>query len=171
MPSLREGRLVFNFPDDGSDVAKYDDWSFYRNQFQRVCRRAKAVDFVFVETARTWLIEAKDYRHQRRTKVVDLPCEVAAKIRDTLAGLAACRCNANDEDERRIADHALSTPSIGVVLHLEQPATPSKLFPLVADRAGLTQKLKQLLKPVDPHPRIVDRHSLHPSMRWRVTQP
>ena len=169
MPSLREGHLVFDFPDDESDAAKYDDWSFYRNQFQTVCGGAKAVDFVFVEAARTWLIEAKDYRRERRTKVVDLPSEVAAKVRDTLAGLAACRCNANDEDECRISDRALSTPNMGVVLHLEQPATPSKLFPRVADPASLTQKLKQLLKPVDAHPRVVDRLSLHPSMRWTVT--
>ena len=158
MPSLREGRLVFNFPDDGSDVAKYDDWSFYRNQFQRVCRRAKAVDFVFVETARTWLIEAKDYRHQRRTKVVDLPCEVAAKIRDTLAGLAACRCTTTKTSGHRgsclvDSEHRCRTASGARI-------RPRNCFH-VADRAGLTQKLKQLLKPVDPHPRIVDRQSLH----------
>ena len=169
MPSLREGRLVFDFPDDGSDVAKYDDWSFYRNQFQRACGTAKAVDFVFVETARTWLIEVKDYRHELQPKVVDLAGKVAAKVRDTLAGLAACRCNANDTTEQRIANRALSTPRLGIVLHLEQPARHSKLFPRVADPADLTQKLKQLLKPVDPHPRVVDRRSPHPSMRWTVT--
>ena len=169
MPSLQEGNLTFDFPDDGPDVAKYDEWSFFRNQFQKVCGGVKAVDFVFVETARTWLIEVKDYRHHRRTKAADLASEVAAKVRDTLAGLAACRCNANDETEQRIADRALSTASIGVVLHLEQPVRPSKLAPRVADPADLTQKLKQLLKPVDPHPRVVDRESLHASMDWTVT--
>ncbi|MYD86787.1 MAG: hypothetical protein F4018_01875 [Acidobacteria bacterium] len=168
MPSLQEGELTFDFPDEGSEVAKYDEWSFFRNQFQTVCGRAGGVDFIFVEHQRTWLIEVKDYRHHRRTKVADLAGEIAAKVRDTLAGLAACRCNANDTDEQHVSDRALSTPAIGVVLHLEQPARHSKLFPRVADPADLTQRLKQLLKPVDPHPRVVDRLSLHPSMRWTV---
>ncbi len=169
MPSLQEGELTFDFPDEGSDVAKYDEWSFYRNQFQPVCGGTKAIDFIFVEPQRTWLIEVKDYRHHRRTKIADLADEVAAKVRDTLAGLAACRCNANDETEQRIAHRALSTTSLGVVLHLEQPASPSRLFPRVADPASLTQKLKQLLKPVDPHARVVDRESLHALMTWTVT--
>ena len=82
MPSLQEGELTFDFPDEGSDVAKYDEWSFFRNQFQKVCGRARA---------------------------------------------------------------------------------------RVADSADLEQKLKQLLKPIDPHPRVVDRQSPHPSMRWTVT--
>ena len=167
MPRLEEGGLTFEFPNDGSEAAKYDAWSFYRNQFQRVCGGSKAVDFLFVETTRTWLIEVKDYRRERRTKAIDLADEVAAKVRDTLAGLAACRCNANDADEKRISARALTTPSLGVVLHLEQPAVPSKLFPRVADPANLTQKLKQLLKPVHPHPRVVDRRDR--SMPWTVT--
>ncbi|MCY4638512.1 MAG: hypothetical protein OXG04_29100 [Acidobacteria bacterium] len=168
MPRLQEGRLTFDFPADGAEVSRYDDWGFYRRQFEQVCGGAKAVDFIFVETRRTWLIEVKDYHCHPRSKVAELADEVAAKIRDTLAGLAACRCNANDATEQRIAERALSTQSLGVVLHLEQPATPSRLRPRVADPADLTQKLKQLLKPVDPHPRVVDRHSLHPSMRWTV---
>ena len=94
MPSLQEGELTFDFPDEDSEVAKYDDWSFYRNQFQSVCGGTKAIDLIFVEPQRTWLIEVKDYRHHRRTKIAALADEVAAKVRDTLAGLAACRCNA-----------------------------------------------------------------------------
>ncbi len=107
MPSLQEGELTFDFPDEGSDVAKYDEWSFFRNQFQTVCGRAGGVDFIFVEHQRTWLIEVKDHRNHRRTKVADLAGEIAAKVRDTLAGLAACRCNANDTDERHVSNRAL----------------------------------------------------------------
>lgn len=169
MPTLHEGHLTFEFPDDETRVAKYDEWSFYRNQFQRVCGGAKAVDFVFVDGERTWLIEVKDYRHGPRTKTVDLADEIASKVRDTLAGLAACRCNANDAMEQQIANRALATAHMAVVLHLEQPTRPSRLFPPVADSGDLVQKLKQLLKPVDPHPRVVDRNSLHASMRWSVT--
>ena len=169
MPTLQEGNLTFDFPDDDSEVARYDGWSFYRNQFRKVCGGARAVDFVVIEGNRTWLIEVKDYRQHSRTKPTELSEEVAAKVRDTLAGLAAGRCNANDENEQRISSQALSTGCIGVVLHLEQPTKPSKLFPRVANPASLQQKLKQLLKPVDPHPRVVDRSSLHPSMSWGVT--
>ena len=132
MPRLQEGRLTFDFPDGGPDVAKYDEWSFFRNQFQTVCGGVTAVDFIFVETARTWLIEVKDYRHHRRTKVADLAGEVAAKVRDTLAGLAACRCNANDAMEQRIAARALSTrrlgnrPPFGTARYLIETATASR---------------------------------------------
>ena len=169
MPTLQEGGLTFDFPDDESDVVRYDGSSFYRQQFQRVCGGAKAVDFIVVEQERTWLIEVKDYRRSPRTKTVDISDEVAAKVRDTLAGLAACRCNSGDAEERRVANRALSTEHLGVVLHLEQSPLGSILFPRVADPASLQQKLKQLLKPVDPNPKIVDRHSLRDSMRWVVT--
>ena len=145
MPRLQEGNLTFDFPDGGPDVAKYDEWSFFRNQFQTVCGGVTAVDFIFVETGRTWLIEVKDYRHHRRTKVTDLAGEVATKVRDTLAGLAACRCNANDAMEQRIAERALSTRRLGIVLHLEQPATPSSLLPRAADPTDLTQKLNVII--------------------------
>ena len=100
MPTLQEGGLRFDFPDDESDVVRYDGSSFYRQQFQRVCGGAKAVDFIVVEQERTWLIEVKDYRRSPRTKTVDISDEVAAKVRDTLAGLAACRCNSGDAEER-----------------------------------------------------------------------
>ena len=169
MPTLQEGNLTFDFPDDDSEVARYDGWSFYRNQFQNVCGGTKAVDFVFVEGNRTWLIEVKDYRQAFRMKTIPLADEVVAKVRDTLAGLAAGRCNANDAYEQRVANRALSTARLIVVLHLEQTAKPSKLRPQVADPASLRLKLKQLLKPIDPHPRVVDRNSLHPSMNWEVT--
>ena len=91
------------------------------------------------------------------------------KVRDTLAGLAACRCNAEDGKERRIANRALSTERLGVVLHLLKPGTDSKLFPRVADPASLKQELKQLVNPVDPNPEVVDQHSLQAPLSWQVT--
>jgi hypothetical protein len=33
MTELEEGNLVFNFPSNIDEVTKYDEWSFYRNQF------------------------------------------------------------------------------------------------------------------------------------------
>jgi len=106
MRQFDEGRLRFGF--HGADVGKYDEWRFYQNRFKGSCNGNKAVDFVYVEADRTWLIKVKDYRRHRRTKPGDLADEVAIKVRDTLAGLAAAKSNANDKMERRLARCAFS---------------------------------------------------------------
>jgi|GEM_PF-5636384 len=48
MPTITEGGLDFIFPNAWL-ISKFDDWSFYRNQFQSVCGGVKAVDVVAVE--------------------------------------------------------------------------------------------------------------------------
>ncbi len=45
MPSITEGQLTFDFP-NGWQVSKFDEWSFYRNQFQQACGGTKAVDIL-----------------------------------------------------------------------------------------------------------------------------
>ena len=166
MRRFDEGGLRFEF--DGDEAGKYDEWRFYQRRFKDSCNGNKAVDFVYVEADRTWLIEVKDYRQHLRTKPGDLADEVAIKVRDTLAGLAAAKLNADDQDERRLARHALQKSKLRVVLHLEQPANPSKLFLRIVDPSKLKQKLKQKLKAIDPHPCVVDRNSLRPEMNWTV---
>lgn len=166
--SLCEGRLTFHFPDDAC-VSQYDNWAFYRNQFNACFGGTKSIDFVYVEGDVTWLIEVKDYRAHRRTKAIELGDEVAIKVRDTLAGLAAAQCNANDQEEKRQARLALRKNRFNVVLHLEQPEKQSKLFPRAVDPANVTIKLKQTLRAVDAHPKIVNQHNLKPNMRWTVT--
>ena len=94
--SIAEGALTFTFAAD-AEASKYDDWSFYRNQFQQGCfTDNKAVDLLCELNRSAWLIEVKDYRAHARTKAVDLADEVAIKVRDTLAGLVAARVGAND---------------------------------------------------------------------------
>jgi len=166
MSGLKEDTLRFEFTND--NAGKYDDWSFYQNQFKNSCEGNKAVDFVYVDNDQTWLIEVKDYRRHRRTKPSDLADEVALKVRDTLAGLVAAKLNANDNAERQLARRALQKARLRIVLHLEQPKNPSKLFPKLADPATLLLKLKQKVKAIDPHPCVVDRQSLHPAMTWTV---
>lgn len=166
MKRLTEGRLTFEFQSD--DSSQYDNWSFYRNPFNSAFGGTKAIDFISTDTRHTWLIEVKDYRRDRRTKPSELSVEVAYKVRDTLAGLVSAQFNANDPDEKRLAKEALRKPP-RVVLHLEQPPTGSRLFPRVAEPANLVLQLKQILKAVDPHPHVVDQHSLHPHMTWSVT--
>ncbi|MBF0291348.1 MAG: hypothetical protein HQK86_04250 [Nitrospinae bacterium] len=155
MPDITEGKLTFKFPSKWQ-VAKYDDWSFYRNQFQRI-DGTKGVDILAIDTDKCiWAIEVKDYRQHLRSKVIDLPGEVACKARNTLAGLFAAHVNANDADEKRFAGDALVSKRIRVVLHLEQPSKHSKLFPRAIDPADIKQKLKQLLKAIDPHPDVIE---------------
>ena len=101
MPVIIEGNLKFSFPHDWT-IAKYDEWSFYRNQFQKVRTGVKAIDILALGPDRcTWFIEVKDYRVHPRTKVVDLAEEVAEKICDTLAVLLPASVNANDTNEIR----------------------------------------------------------------------
>lgn len=154
MPSITEGALTFQFPDSWQ-ATKFDEWRFYRHQFQKICG-AKAIDLLVIASDHClWVIEVKDYRVYPRTKIIALPDEVACKVRDSLAALVAARVNAQDNEQAMSRD-ALACHRIRVVLHLEQPAQHSKLFPRAISPAQVTQKLKQLLKAIDPHPQVVE---------------
>lgn len=89
-------------------------------------------------------------------------------MRDTLAGLAAAKCNAVEPDEKQFAKSALQNSKIRVVLHLEQPLKSSKLFPRAIDNSKVQLKLKQWLKTVDAHPVVVDEGALRTGMGWVV---
>lgn len=168
MTVFSEGRLQFTF--GASCLAeKYDDWAFFRNQFQKTCGGAKAVDFICLSRNTSWLIEVKDYRQHKRTKPQDIGDEIAIKVRDTLAGLVAAKVNATNSDEKNFAKKALHNKTIKVVLHLEQPEKHSRLFPRAIDPASVTQALKQRLKAIDAHPSIVNKNSLSVNMDWTVT--
>lgn len=168
MAVLSEGRLQFNFG-PSCRAEKYDEWSFFRNQFQSTCGGAKAVDIICLSGNTCWLIEIKDYRQHKRTKPQDLGDEIAIKVRDTLAGLVAAKMNANAVSERDLAKKAIQAKAINVVLHLEQPEKHSKLFPRAIDPAAVKQSLKRQLRAIDAHPRIVNKHTLSAHMDWIVT--
>lgn len=168
MTAISEGAFTFNFP-AGCQASKYDDWSFYRNQFQAFGNGSKAIDFLCTEGDTSWLIEVKDYRQHPRTKAIDVADELAIKVRDTLAGLASAAKAANEALERQHARQALARRRWRVVLHLEQPATISKLRPKPIDEAALLLKLRtKQFKAVDPHPIICDRSNLPHSVPWTV---
>jgi hypothetical protein len=169
MPRIIEGQLQFDFP-TGWEAAKFDEWSFYVNQFQSFCGGAKAVDVIAVEpSVCLWKIEAKDYRQHRRTKTIDLAEEVAIKVRDSLAAIIAAQANANQADEQRIARKASRCPRVRVVLHLEQPRKHSSLFPRAIDPAKVKQRLKQLIKAIDPHPLVLEMGRMQ-GVAWTVQQ-
>ena len=169
MNTITEGSLRFRFPDDCL-ASKYDDWAFYRNQFQPIANGCRAVDIVCVSAKACWLIEIKDYRQHPRTKAIDLDQELATKVRDTLAGLASAAKNANDAGERQLAGKALARKrEWRVVLHLEQPTTSRRLWRTPIDVAKLSQKLRsKALKAVDAHPIICDRDSRSNGIPWTV---
>ena len=142
MPTIEEGNLKFDFPENWF-ASKFDEWSFYLNQFQSVCGGAKGVDVVAVDPdACLWQIEAKDYRRHRRTKTI--------------------------ADERQFARRAVRCPRIRIVLHLEQPTTHSKLFPRAIDPAKVKQRLKQLIKAIDPHPLVLEMSRMQ-GVAWSVS--
>ena len=173
MTVIKEGALTFSFP-DRCEVSKYDRWSFYRNQFQTVAGGSKAVDMLCIDGDAAWLIEVTDYRQQQQTEpkpnLTDLGDEVASKVRDTLAGLAAANATANDECERKIAQRALARRRWRVALHLEQPKLPSRLRPQPFNPADVTSKLrsKSALKSIDAHPVVLDLHTLCLGVPWTV---
>lgn len=165
--TLTEQQLAFTFA-DGLEASQYDNWVFYRSQFNAACGGTKAVDFVCLDGDQLWLIEVKDYRRHRRTKLIELGDEIAIKVRDTLAGLVAASCNANESEERRLARRAVGRSRLRIVLHLEQPRHPSRLFPRAVDPDDVLLKLKQRLKAIDSHPKIVDQYTLTAEMPWTV---
>ena len=109
-----------------------------------------------------WMVELKDYRRFRRTKDIAIALwdELVVKARDTLAGIFAAHVEVGHNDHA-FAQRALSAGKIRVVLHLEQPASHSRLFPRVYDPADVQQKIKQMVKPIDAHPRVVELQNMN----------
>lgn len=160
--------LNFDFPDNWQ-ISKYDDWSFYRNQFIRIRDGIKSLDLLAIDQDKTtWLIEVKDYRLHPRTKPSDLGAEVAHKVFDTLAAIIPAKIHATDPDEKQLARAVSASRKLRVVLHLEQPAKHSKLRPRAINPADVQQKIRQLLKPVDAHSLVVDMMSMR-GLEWDVS--
>jgi hypothetical protein len=167
MQSLLVDGLTFEFPDDWA-IGKYDSWSFYRDHFRQISNGLKAVDLLAVAPSRTaWLIEAKDYRMYQRTKPSNLTDEVRQKVLDTLAAVLPAKVNGNVEEETFVSLRVADALKLRVVLHLEQPARHSRLFPRAIDPADVQMKLRQQLRPVDPHPRVVEMADLA-GIPWTV---
>ena len=167
MTEIEEGDLKFSFPDH-CEAGKYEEWSFYRNQFQSVAGGSKAVDILCLSGGATWLIEIKDYRQHPRQKRIGIGDEVAGKVRDTLAGLAAASANANCGDERALARRALQTRQWRAALHLEQPNARSRLWRRSSYVANVLSKLRTKVKAVDAHPVILNREANRPNVPWTV---
>lgn len=159
MISLNIDGIDFAFDDDWK-VEEYDRLVFYRNRFQGIIPGLKAVDIVALAPDRTMsLIEVKDYRGRRRTKPSELHEEVAAKVVWTLSALLPMAHCTDLPAERDFARAALASQKIDVVLHLEQGATGSRLFPRRYKPEDVALKLRQRLKAIDRRAKVTDRRS------------
>ena len=166
MTVIREGKLTFSFSRNCA-ACKYDEWSFYRNLFQRAADGTKAVDMICIENGAVWLIEVKDYRQHRQMRLIDLASVIARKARDTLAGLAAASRNANDDAEKSFARKAVRGGKWRLALHLEQLSCDSSLRKHAIDPADVKMKLRGLAKAIDPHPVVMDRQT-GSSVPWQI---
>jgi hypothetical protein len=166
--SLQVDTLRFTFP-AGWEVSKYDDWSFYQEQFRRMWNGIQAVDVLALDPrGNAWFIEAKDYRVHRRSKPSTLGEEVACKVFDTLAALLPTRVNGREPEEIKMATSVLGAAKIRVVLHLEQPRKHSALRPRAIDPASVLQELRRRVRAIDPHP-IVAWTTCMGSLEWTVS--
>jgi len=173
MPRINVDGLLFSFSNQWI-VTKYDEWKFYRHHWSRMWNGIKAVDLLAVDHDRTaWFIEVKDYTRMdhgsdERPEASNLGQVVALKVFDTLAAMLPAKVNATDDDEKKVALSISRAKRLRVVLHLEQPATKSRLRPRAIDPADIRQKLKQLLKSIDAHPAVVSIGEMA-GLDWRVT--
>jgi hypothetical protein len=164
MPVLNIDGLKFDFPDTWQ-ASKYDDWSFYRHQFVRQNDGIQGVDALALSTSNeAFLIEVKDYRHPETEKPSELPAAVAGKVLNTLAAMLPARLLANDPTERQLAAAILNCSALKVVLHLENPQHHRR----VVDPADIRQKLRRLLRAVDPHLKVVSMDNMQ-TVAWTVT--
>jgi hypothetical protein len=160
---LQVEKLTFTIP-AGWQASKYDDWLFYRRQFSRQHNGIQAVDVLAKEPNGTaYLIEVKDYRHPDTEKPSQLPQAIANKVLMTLAAMLPARLNGSDQAERAMADAVLTCNKVRVIAHIELP----KAHQPVVDPADLKQKLAQLLRAVDAHPKVVSMTNAH-GLGWAV---
>ncbi len=169
MLKMTEGKLIFEFPNNWQAI-KYHETTFYQKHFQKLAE-SKAVDFVACEIGgndELWLIELKDYRIHRRTKVGDLFLEIASKVRDTLASLYLAQ-RKEEVDVHNFVKMAAAKKRMRIVLHLEQPQRPSKLYPLAVERNNAQIKLRQQVQVVDRHAIVCELAKMPPQCKWTVT--
>jgi hypothetical protein len=178
MVTLQVDTLTFLFTATVADAQIYDTWVHYKTVWNARPGGRKAVDVVAVETGNPpricWMIEAKDFRvitnPPKPSNIGGLAQFVADKVQDSIAGLNDAAINAVTPSEQTLAKLAVSVPTTRVVLHLEPHVGPhTALFP-AAFAASVLQKLKQLVRAIDPNPlvlNIADTASV--GVPWAVT--
>ncbi|MEY4243342.1 MAG: hypothetical protein RLZZ245_927 [Verrucomicrobiota bacterium] len=167
--AYQEDRIRFEFP-DGWEVLRPEKASYYTRRFQSFAGGCKEMDFILFDPVNRvlWFLEVKDYTTNPRIKKQCVFEEIAEKIRDSLALLLAgsVREDPSNGGVRSFMDVCAIPNAIKIVLHLEQPLKPSKMFPGVKIEADATQKLRAKVKAVDPRARVSSTSST--DMEWRA---
>lgn len=154
MTTITEGQLTFEF-DKSLSVLKYDESSYYQNQFQNKCHTGnKAVDIIVCDKKELWLIEIKDFRmDDRNPDKMPFANELSKKVRDSLAGIFGAKFYVHtDNNEKDLFNAMNACQKIYFVLHIEQPKQK-----MIYDIADIKQKLKNLLKAINPKIIIVNK--------------
>lgn len=165
---------TFTFP-DGWLVMKYDETPYYKNKFQGIIRGGregmKAVDLIAMNKRNgvMYLIESKDYRVNQRKKKIPPYEEFIQKVLDTLTGLiptALCSDTFNDGEDL-LREQLKKAKKLRLVLHFEQPKSPSKLNPRKYDPLDIQGKIRSKLRSIDPHVLVIDERT-HNKVVWSI---
>jgi exopolysaccharide biosynthesis protein len=128
------------------------------------------MDFILYEPVDQvlWLLEVKDYTTSPRMKNQCIFEEIAEKTRDSLALLLAgsVRDAPSNAGVGAFMNNCATLRDIKIVLHLEQPSKPSRLFPGAKIKADSTQMLRNMLKAIDPHASVTSTTSC--DMKWKT---
>jgi hypothetical protein len=157
MKLVREKALTFAFSDEMA-VVKFDAWPAFRTWANRGGRR-KGVDIVAHHGRTIWFVEVKDFRVQEKSprppNSVQLAKTVDLKVRGSMAGLEHVSSIAGDSQDQQFAAGAVAARRRRVALHVEPPIHGSRLFPSAIQIANILQRLRQLVKDVDPTPLVL----------------
>lgn len=175
MATLAVDSLAFHF-ETSITPTKYDESAHYRTMLRQ--HGKKAVDVVAFKMGANpdsvWLIEAKDFRilrgEPKQSNTSGLAQSVLEKVDDTREGLRDAAINATDPTERQFAQRAITPTNTRIILHLEPYQGPAtKLLPR-NPAAGVLQKLKQLVKHIDPEPKVLNiATSRKAAVPWTVS--
>ena len=154
--TIQEGNLSFIFQ---CLAIKFDDTSYYRDHFIKIQKGTKSVDILAVDNNIGYLIEIKDYTHPNTKKLepLDLIEAIVNKVVSTLSAILPMKNNANNQAEKDIAKLFANTDEIKVFLHIELSPPTSKIKQSTWNLPNIQMKLKNRLKPIDAHPKVVSK--------------
>jgi len=165
---IQEGNLSFSF---GFEAIKFDDLSYYRKHFAKIKSGIKAVDILAVDNNTGYLIEIKDYTHPNTKNLTStILIEIMVdKVISTLAAILPMKNNAILTTEKNIAHLFSNANEIKVFLHIELSPPTSKLEQSTWSFQDIQMKLKNRLKPIDAHPKVVSMEYPN-NLPWIVTK-
>jgi len=164
---IEEGNLKFFFE---FDAIKFDDSQYYQKHFKEITNNIKAVDILAVNNSVGYLIEIKDYTHPKTKplKQSDLIEAIICKVISTLAAILPMKIYAANPAEREIANLFSKISQLNIILHIEQSPLNSKIKQSLWNPQHIQIKLKERLKPIDAHPKVVSKENLK-GLPWTVT--